>query len=104
MNEISHQDHPQKPLTVRDDAGGWISGPCVTIEDAEAGSVRPGEVLLLDDGTIAVITRVTHGVYFLPGGHQHGVAADWAERGGTATGTLIRGTTDVLQRVTGGAS
>jgi hypothetical protein len=89
----------QKPEIVLADAGGWISGPCVSFDDVFAAEVEAGWRLLLDDGTVAVVTRVRHGQFWLPAGYGVGVALDWDQDGGNTSGRLIRPPGDMLRRV-----
>jgi hypothetical protein len=101
----SHLPPAPKPCTAREvvrrDQGGWISGPSLPpgTEPVPAGEVEPGDVLLLDDGTRAVITDLGEGYYHLPGGRALGVALGW--RSGTSSGLLFRKAGDILLRVAG---
>lgn len=71
--------------------GGWISGPSASVEDVEAGNATAGDVLVLDDGTLAEIT-VTAEV-------STGHAIWWREHGGTGSGVMVRARSERLQRV-----
>jgi hypothetical protein len=84
-------------------SGGWISGQSASVEDACAAEVTEDDRLVLDGGRVAVVTSVRHGLFWLPDGHGQGVKIDWAEPGGTKSGTLIRPPGNMLRRVTGGA-
>jgi hypothetical protein len=100
MSGSSSPDVSPKPEIIQSDAGGWISGPMISFDDVFAAEVTAGDRLLLDDGTIAVVTRVTHGQFWLPDGYGLGVALDWDQDGGNASGRLIRPPGDMLRRMT----
>ncbi len=95
-------DHHPKPEIVLADDGGWISGPSVSFEDVFAVEVTAGSKLLLDDGTVADVTHVRHGLFWLPEGLGQGVAIDWDQSGGNASGRLIRPPGDMLHKVVAG--
>jgi hypothetical protein len=96
-------DHPAQPCpdAVRADVGAWISGPGVVTVPVLAEELKPGDVLILDDATIATVTRVSHGLYWLRTGREDGVAIDWRQVSGNASGTLFRSAGDTLEGVTG---
>jgi hypothetical protein len=83
------------------DHGRWISGPSLSTEPVAAEEVEPGDILLLDDGTRAEVSDTAYGFYWLPGGHQQGVALGW--RSGSASGLLFRRADDILRRIAGEA-
>jgi hypothetical protein len=102
----SHLPPDQPPddtvSTVRPDAGGWISASCISFDEVPADEVGPADRLLLDDGMLATVIRVTQGVFWLPDSREHGVAIDWEQQDGTATGTLVRAADTIVQRVRDG--
>jgi len=98
MADSNHPVQPSRPEVVRIDHGGWISGPSADAEPVEAGQVRPGDVLVLDDGTRAEVTDVRHGDYWLNTGcHGRGVAIGW--RSGSSSGVLFRQASELLPRL-----
>jgi hypothetical protein len=98
VNDSSQPCAPRE--TVRADVGAWISGPGVVTKPASAAELEPGDVLILDSATIATVTHVSHGLYWLRTGHEDGVAIDWKHVSGNASGTLFRALGDTLERVT----
>jgi hypothetical protein len=58
-------------------------------------------VLVLDDGTRAVVTDIRHGEFPLESGRGQGVAIGWRSPSGRSSGVLFRLGTDVLTRVEG---
>jgi hypothetical protein len=85
---------------VRRDAGGWISGPSISTKAVKAVRIRPGDVVLMNDGTISEVTLVQAVTVRLPGNqYGPGRALWWAERGGTASGVMVRADGDLLDRV-----
>jgi hypothetical protein len=90
------------PDVVLADVGGWISGPCISFDEVPADDVGPADRLLLDDGMLVTVVSVTQGVFWLPDSREHGVAVDWEQQDGTATGRLIRSAEPILQRVRDG--
>ncbi len=86
---------------IRYDADGWISGPSVRTELAAAKELQPGQVVLHDDGTLAaIVASVPCTVRFPGGGDGPGVALWWQQRGGTASGVMVRTDADTLALVT----
>jgi hypothetical protein len=87
-----------RPEIVRHDGGGWISGPSVgsRTETVAAEHVRSGDTLVLDDGSVATVTDIGRGDYWLAGGHGPGVAIGW--RSGSSRGVLFRHRDDLLYR------
>ena len=85
---------------VRQDLGGWISGPSADAEPIAAEDIRAGDRLLLDDGKPAEVTDVRHSIYQFPppDGQSPGVAIGW--KSGTSSGLLFRKASDLLHRVT----
>jgi hypothetical protein len=76
----------------RTGAGGEAGGGPVGAEH-----VRVGDVVLLGDGTLAVIDSVCFGSYWLDSGRQEpAVALGWC--GGTSRGVMFRRGTDILHR------
>ena len=100
-NDPASEHRSASGEVVRRDAGGWISGPAVTVEAVPAGQVTAGDRLILDDGTIADVDVIQPASVRLPGGqHAPGRALWWLQRGGTASGVLVRADSDTLHRVT----
>jgi hypothetical protein len=68
-------NHPAKPCgatpAIRADTGGWLGGNSVSTEQVPADQVRAGDRLILDDGTLAEVTDVRRGDYWLNSG-RHG--------------------------------
>jgi len=59
--------------------------------------VRASDELVLEDGTVAMVTDVQRGDYWLNEGHHGpGVAVSW--RAGSSRGVLFRRADDVLCR------
>jgi len=85
---------------IRHDRGGFISGPSITTEQVPAREVQVGNILLLDDGTLAEVTDIGHGFHWFPDGRQYGVAIGWKSPG-TSSGLLFRKASDILHRVPG---
>jgi hypothetical protein len=84
-------------------SGAWISPP-VRFDEIPADEVRAGDQLLLDDGVVAEVEVVAAGDFWLGTRlHGPGLAIDWQERRGTASGTLFRTAGDFLCRVRAGA-
>jgi hypothetical protein len=91
----AHQPHGSE--TVRQDHGGWISGP--SAETVAAEHVEVGDVLLLDGGIRAEVTDVQFGFYYFAEGREMGVAIGWTA--GTSSGMLFRRATELLTRADG---
>ncbi len=91
---------PRRDEIIRQDLGGWISGPSVTAEEARADDIRPGDRLLLDDGTVAEVDAIRHGQYLFPEGRKHGVALIW-KSGPRSSGMMSRRASQQLQRLAG---
>jgi hypothetical protein len=82
---------------VRQDIGGWISGPSITTEQVQAQDLGTGDRLVYD-GRVIEIIDIHHGLYYLRDGREQGVAIGW--KSGTRTsGMLFRRASDVLARV-----
>jgi hypothetical protein len=105
---LADNDYP-KPQVVLPDDGGWISGPSISFDDVFAAEITVGNKLLLDDGIVADVTRVKHGLFWLPdeGGQGaalgQGVSITWTQSDGNAEGILVRPPGCILRRVTGDA-
>jgi hypothetical protein len=82
---------------VRQDQGGWISGPSFSTENVLAGDVEPGDRLLYD-GHAAEVTDTRLGFYRFPEGRMPGVSIGW--KAGNSSGLLFRKASDMLQRIT----
>src|SRR6266436_638000 len=93
------ESQPVRREVVRQDLGGWISGPSVNTEPVPAEQVSVGDVLLLEDGRQAEVTDLRDGFYWFVSGRALGVAIGW--KSGTSTGLLLRRGSDLLQRVAG---
>ena len=75
-------------------------GAVGSAEPVAVEHVRAGDVVLLDDGTLAVIDSVRFGSYWLDSGRQEpAVALGW--QAGTSSGVMFRRCSDILQRVGG---
>jgi hypothetical protein len=84
---------------VRQDQGGWISGPSITTEQVLAEDVETGDRLVYDNRVIEVTDFAT-GYYWFPppDGHSPGVSIGW--KAGSSSGLLFRHGSDLLERVT----
>src|SRR5260221_11515242 len=68
-------------------------------EPVAAGDVQPGDRLMLDASTIAEVTDIRQGDYWLPtGDHGPRVALGW--QSGTSSGVMFRSASDLLDRIT----
>ena len=85
---------------VRQDQGGWISGPSITTEQILAENVETGDRLVYDNRVIEV-TDFAAGYYWFPppDGHSPGVAIGW--KAGNSSGLLFRKSSDLMERVQG---
>ena len=93
-------DHPapqQPPEVVRQDLGGWISGPSLNSEPVSTADVRIGDRLLYD-AAVVTVTDIRDGFFWLETGHEPGIALGW--RSGSASGLIFRKATDLMERVT----
>ena len=68
-------------------------------EPIAADRIRVGDLVLLDDGTPAAVTDVTHGLYWFPDGREHGVAIGW-RTSASSSGVLFRKPNALLSRRT----
>ena len=71
-----HDAQPGPAEAVRQDIGGWISGPSITTEQVLAGDVKTGDRLIYD-GRVVQVIDISHGLYYLLGGREQGVAIGW---------------------------
>jgi hypothetical protein len=82
---------------VRQDLGGWISGPSVNAEQILAQDVEIGDRLVYDSRVIE-ISDINYGLYYFRDGREQGLAIGW--KAGSSSGLLFRHGSDLLQRVT----
>jgi len=87
-----------RPEIVRHDVAGWTSGTSADsrTETVVAEHVRSGDTLVLDDGSVATVTDIGLGDYWLVDSHGPGVAIGW--RSGSSRGVLFRHRDDLLYR------
>src|SRR5260221_1800626 len=86
-----------------------LCGPCIArrlgepaerTEPVPAGELAAGDIVRLDDGTVAEVTDVRRGDFWLnTGRHGPGVAIGW--RSGSSSGVMFRRGADLLQRAGG---
>ena len=97
-------NHPPQPSgapreVIRADYGGWISGPSISTETVAADRVAVGDVLDID-GVAGRVTGRRCGDFRIGGTLQPGIALDWHQVNGAASGgTLFRRPGDVLGRL-----
>ena len=69
------------------------------VEPVAAEHVHAGDVLVLDDGTVAEVDDIRHGWYWFADRHEPGVALGWRAPAGRSSGVMFRRGTDQLERL-----
>src|SRR5258708_26302071 len=90
---------------VRHDIGAWISGPGIVTEPVAVRDLHADDALVLDDGTVAEVDVIWFGDVRLPGrGQGPGARIWWKQRGGTASGVMVRRESDTVTRLAEGGA
>jgi hypothetical protein len=82
--------------TAHADRGSWIGSPSMAFEVCSAGEIRPRDIIVIDDTILATVEKVSFGLYWLRTGRKDGVAIDWRQNDGNASGILFRSGRDTL--------